>query len=205
MNNKTVTSQEKTRRRSVYDLTSMAFGCALLMLCSYLTISIPPLVPVTLQTFAVFFITLWLGWRKGFLTVLVYIVCGALGLPVFAGGKAGFGVLLGSTGGYIFGFLLIPLLSGVLLRILPDRIIWKFAALSAGLATCYLFGTIWFTYLYSSANGKVGFITAFLMCVAPYILPDLAKMSIAVLLWQRVCPQIRKIVAARKHEKGEGA
>ena len=74
-------TNKKSRRVNAYTLTAMAFGCALLMLCSYLTISIPPMAPVTLQTFAVFLITLWLGWREGFLTVLCYIACGALGLP----------------------------------------------------------------------------------------------------------------------------
>ena len=185
-------TNKKSRRVNAYTLTAMAFGCALLMLCSYLTISIPPMVPVTLQTFAVFLITLWLGWREGFLTVLCYIACGALGLPVFAGGNGGFGVLFGSTGGYIFGFLLIPLVSGVLLRVLPDRICTKYAALSAGLFTCYLFGTIWFTYLYSRANGNIGFFTAAMMCVVPYILLDYAKMTLAIFLWQRLEKQIRK-------------
>lgn len=179
-------------RVSAYTLTTMAFGCALLMLCSYLTISIPPMVPVTLQTFAVFLITLWLGWQKGFLTVLCYIVCGAFGLPVFAGGNSGFGVLIGSTGGYIFGFLLIPLVSGVLLQVLPNRIYTKYAALSAGLFLCYLFGTIWFTYLYSRANGEIGFLTSAMMCVVPYILPDYAKMTLAIFLWRRLEKQLRQ-------------
>lgn len=185
-------STVKPRRVDVYTLTSMAFGCALLMLSAYLTIAIPPMVPVTLQTFAVFLVTLWLGWKNGFLTVLAYIACGALGLPVFAGGSGGFGVLLGTTGGYIFGFLLIPLVSGVLLRFLPRRWFSYYAALTAGLVTCYLFGTIWFTYLYSAANGKIGFITSLLMCVMPYIVPDLAKMTAAIFLWRRVGPHIAK-------------
>ncbi len=185
-------TNKNTRRVNAYTLTAMAFGCALLMLCSYLTITIPTLVPVTLQTFAVFFITLWLGWREGFLTVLCYIVCGALGLPIFAGGNSGFGVLLGSTGGYIFGFLLIPIVSGMLLKVLPDRIFTKYAALSAGLFACYLFGTIWFTYLYSRANGKIGFLTSAMLCVVPYILPDYAKMTLAIFLWRRLEKQLRK-------------
>lgn len=192
-------STAKPRRARIYTLTSMAFGCALLMLSAFLTISIPPMVPVTLQTFAVFLVTLWLGWKNGFLTVLAYIVCGALGLPVFAGGNGGFGVLVGSTGGYIFGFLLIPLVSGALLHLLPCRMLSKYAALTAGLAACYLFGTIWFTHLYSAANGKIGFLSSLLMCVVPYILPDLAKMTVAILLWQRVAPQVEKLT--EKHNQ----
>ena len=87
----------------VLDLVYIAIGAALIAICSW--ISIPTAVPFTLQTFAVFFVLLALGGERGTLATLVYVLLGAVGVPVFAGFSGGIGILLGSTGGYIIGFL----------------------------------------------------------------------------------------------------
>ncbi|MBR6474866.1 MAG: biotin transporter BioY, partial [Lachnospiraceae bacterium] len=96
------------RKYTTLDLIYMAIGAALIAACSWITI--PFMVPFTLQTFAVFTIVGLLGGRKGFLSILVYILLGAVGLPVFSGFKGGIGVLAGTTGGYIIGFLFIALI-----------------------------------------------------------------------------------------------
>ena len=88
---------------SVRDLVLIALFAALMAICSW--ISIPTTVPFTLQTFAVFVAAGLLGGKRGTIAVLVYILLGAVGLPVFAGFTGGVGILLGSTGGYIIGFL----------------------------------------------------------------------------------------------------
>ena len=75
-------------------------------ICSW--ISIPTVVPFTLQTFAVFLAVAILGGKRGTLSVIVYVLLGADGLPVFSGFKGGFGVLLNTTGGYIIGFIFCP-------------------------------------------------------------------------------------------------
>ena len=77
---------------------------ALIAVCSQ--IQIPGPVPFTLQTFAVFLAAGLLGGKRGSIAVLIYILLGAIGLPVFAGFKGGIGALLGTTGGYILGFIL---------------------------------------------------------------------------------------------------
>ena len=94
----------KTRDNTkVLDLVYISIGAALIAICSW--ISIPTAVPFTLQTFAVFFVLLSLGGERGTLATLVYVLLGAVGVPVFAGFSGGIGILLGSTGGYIIGFL----------------------------------------------------------------------------------------------------
>ena len=94
----------KTRRNlQVLDLVYISIGAALIAICSW--ISIPTAVPFTLQTFAVFFVLLLLGGERGTIATLIYILLGAIGVPVFAGFSGGIGILFGSTGGYIIGFL----------------------------------------------------------------------------------------------------
>ena len=89
------------------DLAYMAIGAVLIAVCSW--ISIPASVPFTLQTFAVFFVLSILGGKRGTVSVLLYILLGAIGIPVFAGFSGGIGVIMGSTGGYIVGFILMGL------------------------------------------------------------------------------------------------
>ena len=89
-------------------LTYIALSAALIAICSW--ISIPTTVPFTLQTFGVFAALGTLGGRRGTLAILAYLLLGLVGLPVFSGFQGGPGVLLGTTGGYILGFLASALL-----------------------------------------------------------------------------------------------
>ena len=95
-------------RFSTRDMAYIALMAVLLAVCSW--ISVPAPVPFTLQTFGVFCALGLLGGRRGSTAVLLYILLGAVGLPVFSGFQGGLGKLLGPTGGYILGFLLSALL-----------------------------------------------------------------------------------------------
>lgn len=86
-----------------YDLVYISMFTVLIAICSW--ISIPAAVPFTLQTLGVFLAVGILGGKRGTMAVLVYILLGAIGIPVFAGFSGGIGVLTGTTGGYIVGFL----------------------------------------------------------------------------------------------------
>ena len=92
----------------VVDLAYMAVCAALIAICSW--ISIPAAVPFTMQTFAVFCVLGLLGGKRGTISILVYILLGAVGLPVFAGFSGGIGILFGTTGGYIIGFIFVGLI-----------------------------------------------------------------------------------------------
>ncbi len=170
------------------DLCYMALMAVLIAVCSW--ISIQTVVPFTLQTFAVFCALELLGGARGTIAVAVYLLLGAVGVPVFAGFTGGLGILLGSTGGYLLGFLLTGLVYWLFERL--GRSLWlRVAALLLGLALCYAFGTLWFIEVYSRANGPLSVMTALSWCVLPFLLPDGLKLVLALLLSARVKPLLK--------------
>ena len=180
----------KTRDNTkVLDLVYISIGAALIAICSW--ISIPTAVPFTLQTFAVFFVLLSLGGERGTLATLVYVLLGAVGVPVFAGFSGGIGVLLGSTGGYIIGFLFTGIIYIIFTKFVSKKIVVKIVALVLGLAVCYAFGTAWFMNVYIKTSGEVGLLTVLGWCVFPFIIPDLIKLALAVVIAKRIEPVIK--------------
>ena len=180
----------KTRENSkVLDMVYIAISAALIAICSW--ISIPTAVPFTLQTFAVFFVLLLLGGERGTIATLVYVLLGAVGVPVFAGFSGGIGILLGSTGGYIIGFLFVGLIYILFEKFFKKNTVMKIVALVLGLAVCYAFGTAWFMHVYIKNSGEVGLLTVLGWCVFPFIIPDLIKMALAVVVAKRIEPVIK--------------
>ena len=175
-------------RFDLRDIVYIGIGAALIAVCSW--ISIPTAVPFTMQTFAIFLLLRLLGGRRGTLSVLVYLMLGAVGLPVFAQFTGGIGVMLGSTGGYMLGFVLIGLVYASAERLFGGRAVPQIAALVLGLALCYAFGTAWFMVVYTRANGAVGFSAVLSWCVLPFIIPDLVKLALAVLIARRTAPAL---------------
>ena len=171
------------------DLVYIAVGAALLAVCAW--ISIPLTVPFTMQTFGVFFVLSALGGKRGTCSILVYILLGAIGVPVFAQFSSGLGILLGNTGGYILGFLLTGAFYIVMTKLLGEKLPVRIAALVLGLAVCYAFGTAWFMYLYTKVNGAVTLGTVLSWCVIPFVIPDLVKLALAVVISLRLKPVIK--------------
>ena len=160
---------------------------ALIAVCSQ--IQIPGAVPFTLQTFAVFLAGGLLGGKRGTISVFVYILLGAVGLPVFAGFKGGFGALIGTTGGYIIGFIfsmLVFVVFELLLKEKAKKIIPLGIAMVIGLIICYAFGTAWFMIVYTNTKEPIGLITALSWCVFPFIIPDIVKIALALTLTSRL-------------------
>lgn len=170
------------------DLVYIAVGAALIAICAW--ISIPLTVPFTMQTFGVFFVLSALGGKRGTCSVLVYLLLGAVGMPVFAGFSSGIGILLGNTGGYLLGFLLTGVIYLVMTKLLGEKLPVRIAALAIGLAVCYAFGTVWFLHLYTKANGAVGLGTVLSWCVLPFVIPDVVKLILATLIAGRLRPMI---------------
>lgn len=172
---------------SVRDMVYCALFAVLIAVCSW--ISIPTTVPFTLQTFAVFATVGCLGGKRGTVSVLIYLLLGAIGMPVFAGFKGGLGAMLGNTGGYIVGFLFSALVMWALEKVL-GRKPWALAvAMVAGLVVCYAFGTVWFVEVYTKNVEKIGMWTALGWCVFPFIVPDLVKIALALV----VSSQMKKL------------
>lgn len=180
------TTQPKFR---TVDMAYIALFAVMIAVCSW--ISIPATVPFTLQTFGVFLAVGVLGGKRGTLAVLVYLLLGMVGLPVFAGFSGGMGCLLGSTGGYIVGFLFSALVMWAIERFLGKKP-WVLAlSMVLGLIVCYAFGTVWFMQVYAKTTGAIGLWTALGWCVFPYILPDLVKIVLAMVLCKRLATAIR--------------
>ena len=177
----TIRTEKKTK---TLDLVYIAIGAALITVCSW--ISIPMTVPFTLQTFAVFAVLLILDGYRGTIATLVYVLMGAIGLPVFAGFSGGLAIILGNTGGYIVGFIFIGLVYIASTKIFGKKIYVEIIALLIGLVVCYAFGTAWFMYVYMKDTGTVGLMTVLSWCVFPFIIPDIVKMSLAFALSRRV-------------------
>ena len=179
------------RKYETVDLAYMALGAVLIALCSW--ISIPAAVPFTMQTFAVFLVLLILGGRRGTMTIVVYVLLGAVGLPVFSQFGAGIGVLLGSTGGYILGFIFMGLtyrlVTGAAGRSRSGKVRWtEAAALVLGLLVLYAFGTAWYMFMYARTQGGAGLMSVLLLCVIPFVIPDLIKLALALALARRLAP-----------------
>ena len=172
-----------SRLRTV-DMAYIALFAVLMAVCAWITI--PMTVPFTLQIFAVFAALVTLGGRRGTYAVIVYLLLGAVGLPVGAGFQGGLGWLLGTTGGYIVGFLCIALIYWLMTAKLGEALPVVVTACVLGLVVCYAFGTAWFLVVYARNSGPIGLMTALGWCVFPYIIPDLVKLALAVFLSRRV-------------------
>ncbi len=168
------------------DLAYIAVFAALMAVCTWIAVPTPWGVAYTLQTMAVFLAVGVLGGRRGTLAVLAYILLGAVGLPVFSGFQGGLGALLGATGGYIVGFLFSALVMWGLERLWTQNTLALALAMVLALAVCYAFGTAWFMVVYTRTKGAMALGTALSMCVIPYIVPDLAKIALALLLSLRL-------------------
>ena len=163
------------------DIARIALAAALMAVCAWITIQLPGAVPITLQLFAIFFALGFLGGKRGTLAVLVYLLLGAVGAPVFSGFGGGIGKLAGPTGGYLFGFLFTALLYWLITAIFGDGLAVMIAAMVGGLLVCYAIGTAWFVLRYT-ADGGTTFIGALGMCVFPFLLPDAVKLALAITL-----------------------
>ncbi len=183
------TTPHKTKIRTL-DMAYMALFAVLMAVCSWISLPLGP-VPFTLQTFAVFLAVGVLGGRRGTITILVYILMGAVGLPVFSNFSGGIGQLMGVTGGYILGFLGSALVMWAMEALLGKKT-WVLAvSMVLGLVVCYAFGTFWFMQVYARTSGPVGVMAALGWCVFPYILPDLGKIALALLLGNRLSPVLK--------------
>ena len=130
-------------------------------------------VPVSLCTFLIYLLAFVLG-RRAAAAVLVYVLLGMAGLPVFAGFAGGAGTVLGPTGGYIFGYLPLAWLSGRAVERFPARRWVQMVAFTSGTLILYLLGTAWYCFQTGTEPAA-----AAVLCVLPFLPGDLAKIVVA--------------------------
>lgn len=161
-------------------MTLAALFAALIAVFSQIAIPLPGLVPINLAPLAVFLAGALLGAQWGAISVIVFVLLGFMGVPVFSGLRAGPGVLLGPTGGYLLGFIVTAVLVGLLLRLRPVK--WMLpVSMFVGLAVCYALGTAWYMYATQTA-----LLPALFGCVLPFLPGDALKILAATLVARRV-------------------
>lgn len=178
----------KNKTMTTRTMAYTAMGAVVMVLCSWITVPGP--VPFTLQTFAVFALCGLLGGKAATAAVGLYILLGAVGLPVYAGFQGGFGVLVGMLGGYILGFLMMTLVYWLVTGLFGHKMIVSAAGMLLGLLVCYAFGTAWFMVVYTGSKGSISLAATLGKCVIPFILPDLLKMGIALAVVKRAAPAL---------------
>jgi len=153
---------------------------------AYIMVPVPP-VPITLQTLFLYLAGALLGGRLALLSQLVYLILGIIGLPVFAGGKAGLGVLFGPTGGYLIGFLVAAYIVGKWNEMIK-RPSFPTVLLSmvAGTIPIYVLGVLQLCFVAKLALGK-----AVSVGVLPFLIGDGIKIVVATLLTQRMMGHLR--------------
>lgn len=170
----------RAERGKTYDMAYIGIFAVMIAVCSW--ISIPATVPFTLQTFAVFLSVVLLGGKRGTMSVVIYILLGAIGVPVFAGFTGGLGIIMNNTGGYIIGFLFSALVMWAAESLFGRKLWVQAVSMVVGLAVCYAFGTVWFMFVYMKDAGAAGLMTVLGWCVIPFIIPDLVKIALALIL-----------------------
>ena len=177
-------------RTKTYEITMTALMAAVTCILAPLSIPIGP-VPISFTNLAIYLSLYLLGWKKGTISYLIYLLIGLVGLPVFSGFTGGPAKLAGPTGGYIIGFLFSALVMWAMEKLPGKKSIMQIVSMVVGLVVCYAFGTAWFMVVYGKANGPVGLVTALGWCVFPFIIPDFIKIALAYVLSRK----LRKYVA----------
>ncbi len=168
-----------TGRSLAHDMVLISAFTAMIAVSAWITIPVLT-IQFTMQLFAIFLALGTLGGRCGTVCVALYLVLGAVGLPVFSSFNAGIGALLGVTGGYLVGFFPMALVYWGLRTVVKKQGMWvEILLMVSSLIVCYAFGTAWFIVLYTKNKGAIGVWSALCTCVFPYVIPDLVKIVLA--------------------------
>lgn len=167
-------------------LTLCALFAALTAGLSQISIPIGP-VPVNLALISVFVAAGLLGARYGALSQAVFVLMGAVGLPVFAGFMGGLSRVAGPTGGYIVGYIACAFIAGAITGRFGRSMIISIAAMCAGLIVTYTLGTLWYSYVMDT-----GFVAALMTCVVPFLLGDALKIVLSAALVKRLSPYLQR-------------
>jgi len=183
----------KTKINSnVLKISVVGLSVALLTVCAWISIPVGA-VPITLQMFAVFAIAGLLDLKMGVLSMTSYLLLGAVGVPVFANFKSGVAVLQGATGGYIIGMLISIIIVNLFKYIKIKPFVCLIVGMITGLILCYIFGTIWFYFIFAKTGSSKTIAEILSICVFPFVIPDIIKIVLAAVLVDRLRLPLEKI------------
>jgi biotin transport system substrate-specific component len=173
-------------KTSIKGLVYAALFGALTATGAFIVIPLPP-VPITAQTFFLNVSAVLLGGQLGALSQFIYVMLGVVGIPVFAGGKAGLGVIFGPTGGYLLGFIIAAFVIGMISRMKKSAgIFWNIFSMLIGMLIIYLLGS-----LQLSLVAKMSFQKALTIGVLPFIPGDVIKILLAAIISSRLKGRIK--------------
>lgn len=145
-------------------------------------------VPISLTNFAIFLAIFVLGMKSGTISFIIYLLLGAIGVPVFSSFRGGLQLLAGPTGGYLIGFIFLALIMGFALDHFDRKLVPTIIGMIIGMAVCYAFGTVWLAKLLS-----LSFKEGLMMGVIPYLAGDAAKIIIAAIVGPKLYGATQKI------------
>lgn len=178
--NNTMTAQKP--RLNVKQLALTGLMTAVLCILGPIALNIPiSPVPISLGFLGIYFICSVLGTKLGTLSVIVYILLGLAGLPVFTNFTGGPGKLFGPTGGYIIGYIFMALICGFFVDKSGGRLLLILVGMVLGSVVGYLFGTLWLAYQQS-----IGFVQALFLGVVPYLPFDAAKLIVGAVIGSKL-------------------
>ena len=175
----------ETKPKNMFSVKTMSF-CAVsaAVMCILGPMSIPiGAIPVSFTNFVIYASLFVTGKRRTTLSVVIYLLLGIFGLPVFSGYYGGFGKLMGPTGGYLIGFVFLAFIGGTFIEKSKGSKVISFVGLVLGTAAAYLFGTAWFV-----VSMGCTWVYAFAVCVMPFIAIDIIKIILALIAG----PAVRK-------------
>ena len=161
-------------------MTRIAVMTAVICILGPVSIPIGP-VPISLTPLTILLSVYLLGMAEGACATLLYVVLGAIGLPVFGGFTGGFGIIAGPTGGYIIGYVFLALIAGWFIHKYYDRVWLQFLGMCLGTAVLYAFGTVWLAKV-----AGMTFMEALAAGVLPFIAGDVLKMVLAIALGRAI-------------------
>ena len=164
-----------------------ALMAALTAVGAYIYVPIGP-VPIVLSTLFVILSGLLLGSRWGLVSMALYLLVGAIGIPVFAGGKGGFAYFLGPTGGYLLGYLISAWITGLLSERFHRLLVWDVTAVVIGSLALYGCGIVWLKVV-----TQMSWPRTVLVGVIPFLIGDAIKASVAVILVRSVRPMLNHL------------
>ena len=178
------------------EITLIGLMTAVTCIAGPLSLALPfSPVPISLTNLAIYFSVYILGMKRGTISYLVYLLLGLIGLPVFSAFTSGPAKLFGPTGGYLIGFIFMALICGYCIDRWKGQFVFSFAGMLVGTAVTYGFGTIWLAYQMSAGSEQTlvdALPAAFAAGVLPFIVVDIAKMVLALLIGSQVRVRVRK-------------
>lgn len=186
------------RENKIFNMVVTAVFAAVIAVGAFTSLRIAT-IPFTLQSFAVFLALGTIGWKRGTVSVIIYLLLGLVGAPVFSGFKSGAGVLFGPTGGFLTGFVFMGLVYGGVSRMLTKTrlpgLAVKIVSFLCGNIVLYVSGCLTYAFLYLKQVDIPSLTASFSACVLPFLLPDAVKLAVAAIISQ----QLEKLKIMKKY------